>query len=203
MRFFGAPPSGGPETDPFYTSDGIPRLDVIEGDLPTKAGQVDLDAVVDDLTAHENNLAIHSSGRELAYAESTSAFSSASLAAGAAEDVAPAAVAVAVNFTAGARPIVLEGGAYAWQAGTVGARPELQITDTGNVVQARQRYFATMTGSNIIWIGPRVFRRLQLTQGNSYSFKLRVSNASGATAASAISVYGLADAPIWLQAREV
>lgn len=161
------------------------------------------EALATQLDNHVADVANHSSGRELAYAETTTSFSSTSLAAGAAEDVAPATVIVAINFTAGPRPVILEAGGYAWQAGTVGARPELLITNSANVVQARHRYIASMTGSNILWLGPRAFRRLQLVDGTSYSFKLRVGNATGASAASAISLFAAADAPIWLQAREV
>lgn len=166
-------------------------------------GAAQFEALAAELAAHKADLVNHSSGRELAYAETTTSFASASLAAGAAEDVAPATVVVAINFTAGARPVVLEAGGYTWQAGTVGGRPEFLIANSANVVQARHRYVASMTGSNILFMGPRASRRLQLVEGTAYSFKLRVGNATGATAASAISLFASADAPIWLQAREV
>lgn len=166
-------------------------------------GTAQFEALAAEFDTHRDDLANHSSGRELAYAETTTTFASASLAAGAYEDVAPASVVVAINFTAGARPVVLEAGAYTWQAGTVGGRPEFVIANSANVVHARHRYVSSLSGSNILYMGPRASRRLQLVEGSSYSFKLRVGNATGASASSAVSVFAAADSPIFLQAREV
>lgn len=138
--------------------------------------------------------AVAQNGIDLAYAESTATHTTASLAAGAAEDIAG----LAITFVAPVRPVLLEAGNFVTQAVTAAARPELQITDNANAVVARHRYHSDQA---TLKPGQYARRRLSnLTPGQSYTFKARIGNATGGTA-SIIAFNAAADAPSYLSAK--
>lgn len=144
------------------------------------------------LSAHQADSFAHSGNVEADYAERAASHASASLAAGAAEDI----PALAISFVADGRPFMLSLDSYVVQPGTANARPELLITDMLNNVVARKRWSAA---SAILQPTPLVTRRLQPAAGTQCDYKARIGNGTGGTA-SAITVNAVADAPMRLDA---
>lgn len=140
------------------------------------------------LESHVADLSIHSSGRELGYAENLTTFA---LTATSYTDI----TGVAVTFTVVSRPVVLIAGCGQIQNTTAGAQSILlAITDSSDVAQVvgTSYHSAQNLQGNIT-----IRRRLSLAPGN-YTYKLR----GRLGVAGSANLLGTAS-PIYIQAQEV
>jgi hypothetical protein len=137
----------------------------------------------------------------LAYAEadfagSSSQFVTGSLAAGAAQDV--TGLTIAFTVPSDASYVLLEAGAYTWQAGTIGVRSELQITTAADAVRARTR--TEFEAANKIKQGPYARRLLVAVPLAAASYKVRIGNgAGGVTGTTTLFAVG-GESPAWIAA---
>jgi hypothetical protein len=146
-------------------------------------------ATADAIGDHEQDMAVHSSGRELGYAERTT-------------DVANIGATVAdvtglsVTVTVGTRPIIVEFACASAKSDTAGCGVVAFITDGAGAEQTR----TVMRGGDVQEEQTMYCRRrLALAAGSTVTYKVRAQNYFGGLGV----MYAAPVRPMWLQVTEV
>lgn len=134
----------------------------------------------------------------LARATNASGASTGSIAGGTYQDI----PGLSITFTAGVRPVRIKTGGFSTsQSSVAGGRPELRITDNANVAVARAIGQNSATGIQPSPLACEVMLT-NLVPGQSYTYKARVGNNTGAPNTS-VTLTGSADSIGFIEAVEV
>lgn len=169
-----------------------PPIGWVEGTVPDlNAANLNAEqqAIADAINGHEADMALHSSGRELGYAERTTNLT------GIAATVVDV-TGLSVTFTPSARPVIVEFGCASAKSDTAGAGVAAFIADSANTEQTRSQMRNTgVSEEQTLYCR----RRLALTAGVAVTFKVRAVNLFGGLG----TLFAATAYPMWLQATEV